>query len=122
MGIDAFLIKPVSESLIFNTIMEVFKKEEFIVNQCERRVEDREAYAAKLSGSCILLAEDSPLNQQVAVELLEDAGVKVDIAHNGAEAVEKIIQCAQDAYDAVLMDVQMPVMDGFEATAADSGA
>jgi two-component system sensor histidine kinase/response regulator len=63
----------------------------------------------------VLLVEDSPINQEVAVSLLESAGLRVDLAGNGAEAVEKA--CATD-YDLILMDMQMPVMDGLEATQA----
>ena len=64
-------------------------------------------------GERVLLVEDSPINQEVAVCLLEGAGLRVDLADNGAEAVEKA--CATD-YDLILMDMQMPVMDGLDAT------
>jgi CheY-like chemotaxis protein len=63
-----------------------------------------------------LLAEDNPINQQVAEELLTQTGLKVTIANNGREAVEMLDN--EDVYDAVLMDVQMPEMDGYEATGA----
>jgi len=70
-----------------------------------------------LAGSSILLVEDNAFNQQVARELLEDAGAGVVVAGNGSEALE-LMRARQDgaAFDCVLMDVQMPVMDGFEAT------
>jgi two-component system sensor histidine kinase/response regulator len=68
---------------------------------------------ASLRGARILLAEDNPINQQVAVELLQGAGAVVDVAGNGAEALQSM---QARAYDAVLMDLQMPVMDGFETT------
>ncbi len=68
---------------------------------------------AKLSGARILLAEDNEINQLVAVELLQSRGCIVDVANNGLEAVEKV-QTAE--YDAVLMDIQMPEMDGIDAT------
>ncbi len=68
-----------------------------------------------LTGRRILLAEDNPINQEVAVELLTEAGLTVDVASNGQEALEKV---RNDHYDLVLMDIQMPVMDGLEATRA----
>jgi PAS domain S-box-containing protein len=72
---------------------------------------------AALAGSSILLVEDNVFNQQVARELLEDAGASVVVAGNGSEALELMRGRGQGAaFDCVLMDVQMPVMDGFEAT------
>ncbi len=67
----------------------------------------------KLSGCCVLLAEDTPLNQQVAMELLQSVGIEVVIANDGKEA---LAQLQQRSFDCVLMDVQMPGMDGLEAT------
>ncbi|MBF0429509.1 MAG: response regulator [Magnetococcales bacterium] len=69
--------------------------------------------AEQLGGARVLLVEDNTINQQVAREILESVGVVVVVAENGLEAVQK---CAQEDYDAVLMDIQMPMMDGFEAT------
>ncbi len=75
------------------------------------------ATAPRFGGQEILLVEDNPINQQVAVELLEDANLRVVVAGNGQEALDRIgeRQC-QPAFDLVLMDLQMPVMDGFQAT------
>ncbi len=115
-GINAFLHKPVSESLLFNTVMDVLGMNHYVLTVENSRETIPSAEIFRLSGAHILLAEDSFLNQQVAVELMEDAGIKVDIANNGAEAVEKILLNNPCPYDAVLMDIQMPVMDGFEAT------
>src|SRR5690606_2793428 len=64
-------------------------------------------------GARILLVEDSPLNRQVALELLEEISVDVDVAVNGVEAIQKV---QQNFYDLVLMDIQMPEMDGMRAT------
>ncbi len=72
--------------------------------------------ATSLVGMHVLLVEDNALNQQLAVELLTSQGVAVHVAHNGQEALEHLQSCAPDAYHAVLMDLQMPVMDGYEAT------
>lgn len=68
-----------------------------------------------LTGKHILLAEDNELNQEIAVTILEEAGYKVAVASNGAEAVEKVLHSESNPYDLILMDIQMPVMDGIEA-------
>lgn len=70
------------------------------------------------SGHHLLLTEDNELNQEIAVTILEDAGYTVDVASNGAEAVEKVRNSANAPYDLILMDIQMPVMDGIEAAKA----
>ena len=67
-------------------------------------------------GRCILLVEDNELNREIAEELLKQYGFLVDIAENGAEAVKKVKNSAPGTYDLVLMDIQMPVMNGYEAT------
>ena len=79
----------------------------------EEREQREKRLREHLSGARVLLVEDNALNQQVAVELLRRAGVVVEVASDGAEAVRRVEQAP---YDAVLMDCQMPVMDGFEAT------
>ncbi|MCK5504374.1 MAG: response regulator, partial [Thermodesulfovibrionia bacterium] len=112
IGLDGFLIKPVSPSTMFNTIMNVFGKEEDKMAAFKKKgYEKKQVYS--FSGGRILLAEDNEINQQVAKEILEGAGLVVDIANNGMEAVKM----AEEAeYDGILMDLQMPEMDGFEAT------
>ncbi|MDD3354699.1 PAS domain S-box protein [Zoogloea sp.] len=77
--------------------------------------QDEARLAQDYRGSRILLVEDSPINQEVAISLLEGVGLQVDVAGNGQVAVEKL---AASPYDLVLMDMQMPVMDGIEATRA----
>ena len=69
-------------------------------------------------GRCILLVEDNELNSEIAVELLNEYGFLVDTAENGAEAVEKVKNSKPGNYDLVLMDIQMPVMNGYDATLA----
>ena len=70
----------------------------------------------ELQGVHVLLVEDNDINQQIATELLHSVGVQVDVAGNGALALEMLTAADVDLYDLVLMDLQMPVMDGFEAT------
>ena len=71
---------------------------------------------ARLDGMRVLLAEDNPINQQLAVELMESRGIAVTVANNGQEAIDLLAAVAPDHYQVVLMDLQMPVMDGYEAT------
>jgi PAS domain S-box-containing protein len=110
--IDGFLIKPISESVLYDTLVNHFADGESwdavptsLVSPC---------YSG-LEGARILLAEDNEINQQIVVELLESAGAIIDVANNGREAVEKVIASTRP-YDAILMDLQMPEMGGFEAT------
>jgi two-component system, sensor histidine kinase and response regulator len=112
IGLDGFLIKPVSPSLLFDTIMEVFGKSSNIVKRTKGHNARPEGFE-KVQGARILLAEDNEINQQVAVETLEAEGFFVEIANDGQEALDKL----DERCDLVLMDLQMPVLDGFEATA-----
>ena len=73
------------------------------------------AACSDFRGRCILLVEDNELNSEIAVEILNEYGFLVDTAENGAEAVEKVKRSKPGGYDLVLMDVQMPVMNGYEA-------
>ena len=111
--IDGLLVKPVSPSTMLDSILNALGKE---VTQRTRRNEKQTGYleaAAKVKGARLLLVEDNLVNQEIALEILQEAGLTVDVANNGAEAVDKVFA---QAYDGVLMDCQMPVMDGFEAT------
>ena len=112
VNLDGFLIKPVSPSMLFDTIMEVFGKSSGIVKRDIAGDAKPEGFD-KILGARILLTEDNEINQQVAVETLEAEGFFVDVAENGKVAVDKL---KQNKYDLVLMDLQMPIMDGFEAT------
>ncbi|MBF0102350.1 MAG: response regulator [Desulfobacterales bacterium] len=112
-GINAFLMKPVSTSLMLNTIMEVFGRETSIYSKQKRIVESNVKNLDKIKNAKILLVEDNNFNQQVATEILMDAGVVVEIANNGQEAINAV---NKSTYDLVLMDVQMPIMSGYEAT------
>jgi len=106
--LDGFLHKPVSASVLLDTVVGICGPR----TRAEPIRADRAAELL-LPGARILLVEDNPVNQEVASELLLNAGATVQIAGNGAEALA-LLEAGR--FDAVLMDVQMPVMDGFEAT------
>ena len=74
--------------------------------------------AAEFAGKRLLVVEDNALNREIAVTMLEEAGFAVDTAENGKLAVDKVRESAPGYYDLVLMDIQMPVMNGYEATRA----
>jgi len=111
-GIDGFLVKPVSRSTLVDTLVRLFAPEEAEVARAAAAAADEQP---ALAGARVLLAEDNEINQQIAMELLEGAGVAVDIAGTGREVLERLERAPQ-AYDVVLMDLQMPDMDGLEAT------
>ncbi|WP_273453623.1 PAS domain-containing protein [Nevskia ramosa] len=109
-GLDGFLIKPVNPSVLLDTIVDAFGSEAALeVTKTPAAV----VGANTLAGRRVLLVEDNQINQEVARELLQRVGIGVDLAVHGQEAVER---AAAVDYDAVLMDVQMPIMDGLEAT------
>ncbi|MBF0459760.1 MAG: response regulator [Magnetococcales bacterium] len=113
-GVDLFLHKPVTRTHLFNTILEVFGKGVPKQNPLEQVLTEESVVMARISGAQVLLVEDNPINQQVAQELLRRVGIVVEIANNGKEA---LCQLANPPIpDLVLMDVQMPEMDGYEAT------
>lgn len=117
-GLDGFLIKPVSQSLLFDTLMETVGgvPQEYTRTRIHKKEDVVAQYNLKrIQGAHILLTEDNIINQQVAKELLEMAGLVVTIAENGQEALEYV---KNQSFDAVLMDLQMPIMDGYEATYA----
>ncbi len=117
VGIDAFLTKPVNPSMLFDSVMDVMGKT--APRKFPRQLlEEKKKETAHIQGARILLVEDNSINQQVAAEILQNAGIQVTIASNGKEALD--ILTTEDGqftgeYDAVLMDIQMPVMDGYEA-------
>jgi two-component system, sensor histidine kinase and response regulator len=115
LAIDDFLVKPVTKSMLVDALVRVFAPE---AGEVTRHVRAQEDEGTRLDGVKLLLAEDNDINQQIAVELLTGVGASVDVANNGREACE-MLAAAHDLspYDAVLMDVQMPEMDGYQATA-----
>jgi len=110
---EGFILKPVNQSLLFNSIMQAFGHD-----RQERKKVSKDHFPVgfdSVRGAYILLAEDNVINQQVATEVLEGEGFIVDVANNGQEAVDSLISGIKE-YDIVLMDLQMPVLDGYKAT------
>ena len=113
LDIDGVLVKPVSPSTLLDSILDALGKKVIpLTRKYEKQADYQEAIRV-VSGAHLLLVEDNIMNQELALEILQKAGIKVDVAKNGAEAVKKVFQTD---YDGVLMDCQMPIMDGFEAT------
>ena len=110
-GVTAFCAKPLFMSDIRETLLAA-------IGQKQAETEDSILPAAGLNfkDRCILLVEDNELNREIAMEILNEYGFLVDTAENGAVAVEKMKHSSPGDYDLVLMDVQMPVMNGYEAT------
>ena len=111
---DGFLLKPVTTSMLFDTLVNLFtgagQDRTALAPEVNR-------HADRLRGLRVLLAEDNAINQQIAVELLEGVGATVEVAGDGGEAVRKLLnQPMPPNYDVVLMDLQMPEMDGYQAT------
>ena len=111
---DGFLLKPVTTSMLVDTLVKLFAGARQDRTALAPAV-DR--HADRLRGVRILLAEDNEINQQIAVELLEGVGATVEVANDGLEAVRKLLeQPVPPNVDVVLMDLQMPEMDGYQAT------
>jgi len=110
IGLDGFLVKPVSESVLNDSLAELFggpQTRPSIVIEAARTL------PATLQGRHVLLVEDNAINRELACELLEDLGLRVSQAENGREGLERV---RSEVFDLVLMDIQMPEMDGLTAT------
>ena len=119
LDLDGFLVKPVTKSMLVDTLVNVFASPE---DQPGAGAERTNAEATRLLGLRILLAEDNEINQQIAIELLQGVGASIKVASNGREAVEILSDGPQPPpFDVVLMDLQMPEMDGYQATARIRG-
>lgn len=115
VGVHSLLTKPVNNSVLFDTIMEIFGKSGRDLKARRRLHVDGAVLLREIRGARVLLVEDNKINQLVASELLETAGLHVTIANNGREAVDQFLE-NKKSFHAVLMDIQMPEMDGFDAT------
>jgi two-component system, sensor histidine kinase and response regulator len=109
-GVNGLLLKPFSQSSLVDMLMTQFG------SQALPRRSPSQPSIPRFHGARILLAEDNEINQQLAAELLSAAGISVDLANDGEAAVERLRSEGPAAYDLVFMDLQMPVMDGHEAT------
>ena len=113
-GINGFLTKPIYPSTLFDAIMDGFGKSGFKSTSRKKQFMTKASiYRKPLKGIRMLVAEDNPTNQEVAQAILERAGISVTIVNNGEEAVQAV---RDTPFDAVLMDIQMPRLNGYEAT------
>ena len=110
LGVDGYLVKPVSNSSMFDAVMKAFGKELAGSPQSRHAAPELPGHVI---GAHLLVVEDNEINQQVAQEILEAAGVDVTIANHGQEALDIL---DNQRFDGILMDMQMPVMDGLTAT------
>ena len=117
-GVSAFLVKPLNPDILLDTLASIFAAEagEARAPGAAKITTDQIPIVAEaLRGSVLLLVEDNEINREVACEILTDAGLVVETAENGRIACE-LVAANPRRYDAIMMDVQMPEMDGLEAT------
>ena len=114
MGINGFLTKPICQSTLFDAIMDAFGKKKLKSRQVKKHITTMASIQKKrLRGFRVLVAEDNITNQEIALAILEGAGLIVAVVNNGKEAVAAV---RKSQFDILLMDIQMPVMDGYKAT------
>ena len=114
VALQTVLTKPVTPSTLLEAIGEVLGKGTEVSTRQEARADDYAEAMGKLKGARVLLVEDNDMNQELAMELLGQAGIQVTLANHGQEALD--ILAKDSHFDGVLMDCQMPVMDGYTAT------
>ncbi len=112
VALEGVLVKPVSQVTLLDGILTAFGQDEE-----SRRIRVEATSESSIAGARVLLVEDNEINQQVAVEILAGAGVAVVVAEDGRQGVD-LLFAEPLSFDAVLMDIQLPVMDGYEATRA----
>ncbi len=113
LDIRHFITKPVNFSKVHDAIVEVISDSGAIETSADESLLAYNHAASALRGAHVLLVEDNALNQELAIDLLNNSGITATVANNGKEAL-KILE--EESFDGVLMDCQMPVMDGYEAT------
>jgi PAS domain S-box-containing protein len=113
VGLEGFLLKPVSPSMLFDATMQAFGEAVPEMSRVVQRKAPEVEALENIQGAQVLLVEDNEINQQVAKEILEGAGLMVTLANDGQAGVNAV---KEGRYDVVLMDVQMPIMDGYTAT------
>ena len=111
-GVTAFCSKPMFMSDLREALMTAIGRQKAESGEVLPHTDDTLGFRDKH----LLLAEDNELNREIALEILNEYGFRIDTAENGAEALEKVASSDPGEYDLVLMDIQMPVMDGYEAT------
>ncbi len=110
---DIRLYKPISHSRLYTTVMDIVYKLAYDSEYDADPGTMDSRISGVLGGRRILLAEDNDINKMIVLEMLEETGVDIDVAVNGVDALE---QLQRQHYDLILMDIQMPIMDGYEAT------
>jgi len=112
-GLDAFLVKPVHASVMYNTLLQLLGLD--VVSGPRRAVKNTKSLGElkAIKGAHVLLVDDNPINQEVATGFLHDAGMVVTVASSGLESIEAF---ERNHFDLVLMDIQMPGMDGLETS------
>lgn len=111
IGIKTFIIKPVNHSLLYDAIVETLGISRLSKRQANNDLKDQ--CQINFNKKRVLIAEDNLMNQQITVEILEEAGLETFVVNNGKSASEMAIE---NQYDLILMDLHMPIMDGYEAT------
>jgi CheY-like chemotaxis protein len=111
-GINAFIAKPLFRSRL------VYVMKSLMLEKPEETSDMDILHSKDYSGKRVLLVEDNEINMEIAVELLGQTGISVDTAENGQVALTRVTQTPPGYYDLIFMDIQMPVMNGYEATAA----
>ncbi|MFZ4502639.1 MAG: ATP-binding protein [Methylovulum sp.] len=106
-----YLNKPITPSALHSLLYQIAFPE--LISLATQTTPEN---TVNLQGMRVLVVEDNPINQQIAIELLNDKGIHVTLANNGQEAIEHLDNHTNNAFDAVLMDIQMPILDGYEAT------
>ncbi len=113
LNISAVLTKPVNASSLTDCLISLFARDD---DEALSNKEPQDEEGAGLKGMRVLLTEDNPINQQIATELLAMVGVEVVVANHGQEALDRLEEFGPTYFETILMDMQMPVMDGYEAS------